>query len=66
MNIQIAKALAVDEETVRGSYIKKAQTKLGASQSRPRFYTDLDDFRGAGMRRRADHARNLSCDQHAG
>ena len=66
MNIQIAKALAVDEETARTSHITKAQTKLRASQSRPRFYTRLDDFRGAGMRRRADRARNPSCDQQAG
>ena len=51
MNILIAKALAVDEETVRTSHIKKAQTELRALQSRPRFYADLYDFRGAGMRR---------------
>jgi hypothetical protein len=30
MNILIAEALAVDEETVRTSHIKKAQTKLRA------------------------------------
>jgi hypothetical protein len=58
MNILIAKTLAV--ETVRTNHIKKAQTKLRASQSRPRFYTHLGDFRGARMRRRADHGDRLN------